>query len=133
MQYGAKRLKERLDRENIGYEYKGAPKGADVFMVLNQGEYMQQQIFAFVSENDVSVIIRLGAVPLYSREDLLCEINEIHKEYRWISVYITEENWLQMKCDAMFTNSSAGDICMHALIRVASIADDCYNRLIKHI
>lgn len=132
MFYSAKILKEELDRANLRYQYAEGDS-VDTFVMTNRGRHMMQEIFAFVSKNEITVITKVAAVPAHCANTVLLEINEIHKEYRWIKAYITDDNWIEIQYDAMFTNDSVSDICINAILRVCSIAEECNNRLMRHI
>lgn len=58
-------------------------------------------------------------------------LNEINYEYRWIKMYMDNDNEVTASGDAIINPETAGEECFEILLRYLSILDDAYPRIMK--
>ena len=58
-------------------------------------------------------------------------INELNNSYRWIKLYLDDDNEVTASGDAIINEDTAGEECFEILIRYLSILDEAYPTLMK--
>ena len=56
---------------------------------------------------------------------LIC-CNKCNMRFRWIKLYIDDDNDLIAETDGIIAGDTVGDECLELLYRMVSICDDCY-------
>lgn len=63
---------------------------------------------------------------------LIC-CNKCNMRFRWIKLYIDDDNDLIAETDGIIAGDTVGDECLELLYRMVSICDDCYGDFMKAI
>lgn len=138
MKDSTRQFVELLVGEEINYsiiEDNGSDSDkADVLMVINNGDYMQNmQLRIFLQESDISIYLKIGQVTQEKASALILKLNEINSKYRFVKFYVEDDSSIFAEIDYDFNKEDAADVCFQACIRIVRIVDECYPEIMKTI
>lgn len=126
---------DELQRLEINYEIIDNEKAQGLIM----RNYSEDNDFILVityifDENGEGVNIRAFSICKVKSvsEKLLEKINEINNTYRWICLFIDDDN-ISARCDAYLDENNAAQICFRYAVRLVTIIDEIYPQLMKLI
>lgn len=102
----------------INFPYSG--KFAKLFFAGDDGEYMSMY---FLSER----------VPAEKKNDLILLCNKLHRDYKWITFYVDEDNDLMLHLDAILCPENAAEVAFELLVRMVKIYDEVKPEIMKAI
>lgn len=109
----------------------------DVIQVLYTGEHGNSLRFAFFFDEDgESVNLKCFDIAKANAEKLMnmyVTLNTINCDYRWIKLYLNEENEIVASTDAIIDPETAGAECFELLLHLLSILDDVYPNIMKSL
>ncbi len=73
------------------------------------------------------------SIPQNKTAESLIACNNANRDYRWIKLYIDNDNDLIGQCDAVIDEVTCGDECLELTYRMVSIIDDVYGNFMKAI
>jgi len=96
------------------------------------GENMKEirTVMFFTDVNASYKIFSVAKVPSAKREKMLEKINELHNQWRWVSIAIDEDDEIFFELDVWCSEKDI-EICTQALIQIVDIADSCYPEIMK--
>lgn len=125
-----------LDSRGILYsvEREGFDDEPDVISVQYVGDNMKDiRTLMFFSDSDVCYkIFSIAKVPNAKRAAVLEKINELHNQWRWISLAIDGDNEIFSELD-VFCSETNIEICTLGLFQIVDITDKCYPEIMKAI
>ena len=103
--------------------------------IVYTGKHGNDLSFIFFFDSDGgSVNVKVFSICKAEEEKIMnmyVVLNEINNEYRWIKVYLDDDNEVTASGDAIVNDDTAGEECFEILLRYLSILDDVYPRLMK--
>ncbi len=104
-----------------------------VLFIRYRGDNFEGLTFTFIFDEDGTTL----SVKVYSivkfKESQLADAyafaNEMNTKYRWIKMYVDNDNELTAAMDAVITEKTVGEECLELLFRAVSIVDDVYKAL----
>lgn len=94
------------------------------------------QLFVFVDSDGKSYVLRSGviaSVPAEKRDVVIKLLNDLNMRFRWIRLFIDDDNDIMAQEDIDFTPADAPDLPVLSLMRAASILDDEYPEIMRAI
>lgn len=91
-------------------------------------------IIFFFDPDGGSVNIKVFEICKPDEEKLMnmyVAINELNNSYRWIKLYLDDDNEVTASGDAIINEDTAGEECFEILVRYLSILDEAYPTLMK--
>ncbi len=125
-----------LESKEIKYtHYPAEEKRKEAIKILYTGEHNNSLTFVFFFDDDgESVNVKVWDICKVTEEKIMemhVVINELNYEYRWIKLFVDDENEVTASGDAIIDEDTAGEECYEILGRYLSILDDIYPRLMK--
>ena len=76
---------------------------------------------------------RLAKVPIDRQFEVLSAMNELNREYRFVSFYSDPEDFVTVQTDRVIAANETADPVMEMIVRVVQILDGAYPRIMKAI
>ena len=71
-------------------------------------------------------VVRLFPAPIDKKLQLLEDINNCNKQYRWVKYYIDDDNDVNLQIDAVISPETSGEVIVELISRTVSIIDETY-------
>lgn len=77
--------------------------------------------------------VRLFPAPIDKKLQLLEDINNCNKQYRWVKYYIDDEGDVNLQIDALINEETSGEIIVELIRKAVSIIDETYPTFMRTI
>ncbi len=123
-----------LESKDIKYTLKKEGEGdnGDVLSCSFSANKMQSiRVSIFVYDNVITFkVFSIAKVPADKRDLMLRKINDLHTEWKWITLGIDEDEEIFARMDVSVCEADM-QICVKTLYRIVDITDDCYPDIMK--
>ena len=137
MKKTTKNFLDCLEEKEIKYQCEEREGKRDWVSVRFSGESapsVEVQLFFHEDEDDVALrSFSIVRVPQEKAAGMLTLLNSLMEEYRWLRLYLDEDNEVTAAIDAVISADTAGPVSFELLMRMVGIVDDIYPRLMKEL
>lgn len=137
MKKTTKNFLDCLEEKEIKYQCEEREGKSDWVCVRfsgNNAPSVEVQLFFHEDEEDVALrSFSIVRVPQAKTAGMLTLLNSLMEEYRWLRLYLDEDNEVTATIDAVISADTAGPVSFELLMRMVGIVDDIYPRLMKEL
>ena len=123
-------VKEFLDSKNLNYLSRLDSSG-NTIISIDYEKYTTHLHFKGDEGEYLSLRIYYENIPEEKISDIIFLCNTFHKEYKWICVYVDDDNDLVIQHDAILCPENAADATMELFLRIAKIISSIKPRIMK--
>ena len=125
-----------LMAHELKYERKQNTENPLFELGFGGGDFKYNHVAIFVAFDSDGASVQLvsspiARVPLEKTAALLLATNEVNCRFRWVKMYLDNDNDLIAEADLIIDEYTAGESCVELVMRMASIIDDAYPDIMK--
>ena len=130
MQNTAMRFMSECDRAGLKYrDARDLDDGGSLVVcgVSGKNNARYDVLFIFDKEGHSASLRVFGLVsfPEEKTAPMMEAVNELNGKYRWLKFFTNEEK-VNVQCDAIISDDTSGRICVELLLRTMKIIDEAY-------
>jgi len=133
----ASQVKEAFEKASWKFKYIAEqPDGSTIMAAGFNGEKTVTNLLIHIDAQDHTVMIRadrLAKIPIDRQFEVLSTLNELNREYRFVSFYGDREDFVTIQTDRVIAANETADPVMEMIVRVVQILDGAYPRIMKAI
>ena len=128
----AQRLANELQAKELNYQTDIDKDGNSVILFPYQGK-TTRMFFSGENGKYLSMYLVFEEVPEEKVTDVILTCNELNKNYKWVTFYVDRDKDVVLHIDAILTESTAADVALELLIRMAKLSDEVKPVIMKAI
>lgn len=130
-------VREAFAQKELKYkEFRELEDGGTLMVAGFNGQMATYDLLMVFDKEDHTVMIRVGRlakVPIDRQFEVLSALNELNREYRFVSFYSDPEDFVTVQTDRVIAANETADPVMEMIVRVVQILDGAYPRIMKAI
>ena len=130
-------VREAFAQKELKYkEFRELEDGGTLMVAGFNGQMATYDLLMVFDKEDHTVMIRVGRlakVPIDRQFEVLSALNELNREYRFVSFYSDPEDFVAVQTDRVIAANETADPVMEMIVRVVQILDGAYPRIMKAI
>lgn len=122
----------KLDQEKVKYEFDTSEKEYDWVGILTIGEHSNNIYLQFYIKEQGDVQIKLFSLCKVKEEkeiEMLRTLNELNRDYRWLTFFIDENSEVTINTDFMVSEDDVRDRCFEMAQMFVDIVDEAYPKI----
>lgn len=130
-------VREAFAQKDLKYkEFRELEDGGTLMVAGFNGQMATYDLLMVFDKEDHTVMIRVGRlakIPIDRQFEVLSTLNELNREYRFVSFYSDLEDFVTVQTDRVIAANETADPVMEMIVRVVQILDGAYPRIMKAI
>ncbi len=130
-------VREAFAQKDLKYkEFRELEDGGTLMVAGFNGQMATYDLLMVFDKEDHTVMIRVGRlakIPIDRQFEVLSALNELNREYRFVSFYSDAEDFVTVQTDRVIAANETADPVMEMIVRVVQILDGAYPRIMKAI
>jgi len=130
-------VREAFAQKELKYkEFRELEDGGTLMVAGFNGQMATYDLLMVFDKEDHTVMIRVGRlakIPIDRQFEVLSALNELNREYRFVSFYSDAEDFVTVQTDRVIAANETADPVMEMIVRVVQILDGAYPRIMKAI
>ena len=130
-------VREAFAQKDLKYkEFRELEDGGTLMVAGFNGQMATYDLLMVFDKEDHTAMIRVGRlakVPIDRQFEVLSALNELNREYRFVSFYSDPEDFVTAQTDRVIAANETAEPVMEMIARVVQILDGAYPRIMKAI